>query len=113
MKRSAERVIGATEAGRHPVVHVDMHRLSAGRTGRPPLLAEATGPFQAELPAADLADVSFLAVRGFPVPVDGIGSAARAEDPVDQFTLHLFVPVRSRPRGGLGSVRPDADECLG
>jgi hypothetical protein len=76
-----------------------MHRLSAGRTGWPPLLAESAGPFQAELPVADLADVPFLAVRCFPVPVDGIGSAARAEDPVDQFTLHLFVPARSRPHG--------------
>jgi hypothetical protein len=59
-----------------------MHRLSAGRTGRPPLLAEATGPFQAELPAADLADVSFLAIRGFPVPVNGIGSAAGQKTPL-------------------------------
>ena len=112
-ERSATRVLGATETDRAPVAHVNVHGFSAGRTGRPLRDSQAIRALEAELPTADLAEVSFLASCGFSVPVDGIRPAARAIDSVDQFALRLSGPVRSRPHRQFRLVPPDADVCLG
>jgi hypothetical protein len=97
VKGPAVRVIGAAETDGVSFAHIDMHGPTAGRTFWPFLALQQIGALQAELPTANLTEVALLAARGFPVPVDGIRLAARAEDSVYQFALRLSVPFRPAP----------------
>jgi hypothetical protein len=105
VKGPAVRVIGAAETDGAPFAHIDVHGPTAGRTVWPFLVLQQIGTLQAELPTANLTEVPLLAAPGFPIPVDGIRPAARAEDSVDQFALRLSVPFRQVPS--------DADVYLG
>jgi hypothetical protein len=56
------RIIGAAEADGLAVAHVDMHGFLANRAGRPLAGVQPAKVLQYELPATDLAQVSFLIV---------------------------------------------------
>lgn len=99
-KSSTVRIIRAAETQAVPSAHVDMHGFSAHRAGRTLPRLQAAGELQAELAAADLAEIALPAVHRLAIAIDGIRLAARTPDSLDQFPLHLSMPCRARYNGG-------------